>query len=81
MYPLKWEVGLILWRTKQPSVPSVESASSKAIAVLLLQNAGSDRDIDFLQLALADEIATALRYVSRSRFLHLPQQASTTVRI
>jgi TolB-like protein len=40
-----------------------EPASSKAIAVLPLQNAGSDKDIDFLRLALADEIATALSHV------------------
>jgi TolB-like protein/tetratricopeptide (TPR) repeat protein len=31
--------------------------------VLPLQNAGSDKDIDFLRLALADEIATALSHV------------------
>src|SRR5262249_44133494 len=54
---------LILWQAKHPTVHSVESASSRAIAVLPLQNAGPDKDIDFLQLALADEIATALSYV------------------
>jgi eukaryotic-like serine/threonine-protein kinase len=54
---------LILWQAKHPSVHRVESPNSKAIAVLPLQNAGSDKDIDFLQLALADEIATALSYV------------------
>jgi serine/threonine protein kinase len=56
-------VCFILWQTKHPSVRPVESARSKAIAVLPLQNAGSDKDIDFLQLALADEIATALSHV------------------
>jgi eukaryotic-like serine/threonine-protein kinase len=55
-------VTLILWQAKH-SVHPVETASSKAIAVLPLQNAGSDKDIDFLQLALADEIATALSHV------------------
>src|SRR5947208_7182348 len=54
---------LIFWQAKRPSVHPVESATSRAIAVLPLQNAGSDKDIDFLQLALADEIATALSYV------------------
>src|ERR1700720_4945084 len=35
----------------------------KTIAVLPLQNLGADKDIDFLRLALADEIATSLSYV------------------
>jgi eukaryotic-like serine/threonine-protein kinase len=56
-------LALIVWQAMHPSVRPVEFASSKAIAVLPLQNAGSDKDIDFLRLALADEIATALSYV------------------
>jgi eukaryotic-like serine/threonine-protein kinase len=56
-------VALMLWQTKRPSVQPIESASSKAIAVLPLQNASSDKDIDFLRLSLADEIATALSRV------------------
>jgi TolB-like protein len=56
-------LGLILWQAKRPSVHPVEPASARAIAVLPLQNAGSDKDIDFLQLALADEITTALSHV------------------
>src|ERR1700721_1447322 len=35
----------------------------KTIAVLPLQNLGSDKNVDFLRLALADEIATSLSYV------------------
>src|ERR1700689_2947003 len=35
----------------------------KTIAVLPLQNLGADKNIDFLRLALADEIATSLSYV------------------
>src|SRR5438552_4069598 len=54
---------LIFWQAKRPSVHPVASASPTAIAVLPLQNAGSDKDIDFLRLALADEIATALSHV------------------
>jgi len=54
---------LIFWQAKRPLVHPVESATSRAIAVLPLQNAGSDKDIDFLRLALADEIATALSHV------------------
>src|SRR5437660_6456780 len=56
-------LGLIFWQAKRPSVHPVASASPTAIAVLPLQNAGSDKDIDFLRLALADEIATALSHV------------------
>ena len=37
--------------------------SQTAVAVLPLQNVGSDKGVDFLRLALADEIATALSYV------------------
>jgi TolB-like protein len=33
------------------------------VAVLPLQNLGADKDLDFLRLALADEIATSLSYV------------------
>jgi serine/threonine protein kinase/tetratricopeptide (TPR) repeat protein len=45
-----------------PSAPTA-SASQKAVAVLPLQNLGSAADIDFLRMALADEIATTLTYV------------------
>jgi eukaryotic-like serine/threonine-protein kinase len=48
---------------KQRSAPVVVTASQKTVAVLPLQNLGSDKDVDFLRLALADEIATALSYV------------------
>jgi len=41
----------------------VVTASQKTVAVLPLQNIGSDKNVDFLRLALADEIATSLSYV------------------
>jgi serine/threonine protein kinase/tetratricopeptide (TPR) repeat protein len=54
----------IFWFFKQRSATAVPvAASQKAVAVLPLQNIGSDKDVDFLRLALADEIATALSYV------------------
>ena len=53
----------ISWLVKQRSAPVVVTASQKTIAVLPLQNLGSDKDVDFLRLALADEIATSLSYV------------------
>jgi eukaryotic-like serine/threonine-protein kinase len=52
-----------LWRDKARSGPGAGSAGQKAIAVLPLQNLGSNADLDFLRLALADEIATSLTYV------------------
>src|ERR1700734_4116288 len=53
-------VAVSLWRSRHPTFTPVDSANPKAIAVLPFQNAGSDKDADFLQLALPDEIATAL---------------------
>jgi TolB-like protein len=52
------------WFFKQRPTPVVgNAASQKTVAVLPLQNLGSDKDLDFLRLALADEIATSLSYV------------------
>jgi serine/threonine protein kinase len=56
-------IAVFLGRSKRPALPSVESASSSAIAVLPFQNVGPDKAADFLQLALPDEIANALSYV------------------
>jgi TolB-like protein len=54
----------IFWFVKQRSAPAVVvNASQRTIAVLPLQNLGADKDVDYLRLALADEIATALSYV------------------
>jgi serine/threonine protein kinase len=51
------------WFLKQRPARAVGSVSQKTIAVLPLQNLGADKDLDFLRLALADEIATSLSYV------------------
>jgi serine/threonine protein kinase/tetratricopeptide (TPR) repeat protein len=48
---------------RRPSPTAVTTASQKTVAVLPLQNLGADKDLDFLRLALADEIATSLSYV------------------
>jgi eukaryotic-like serine/threonine-protein kinase len=53
----------VFWFVEHRSKPVVVTASQKTVAVLPLQNLGSDKDVDFLRLALADEIATALSYV------------------
>src|ERR1700687_4062675 len=56
-------LAVLIWQVKQRAAPVVGSASQKAIAVLPFQNMGSNADLDFLRLALADEIATSLTYV------------------
>jgi len=56
-------VAVLFWFVRQRPVPSVVSAGQRTIAVLPLQNLGSNKDVDFLRLALADEIATSLSYV------------------
>ncbi|HEY4902883.1 MAG TPA: serine/threonine-protein kinase [Candidatus Sulfotelmatobacter sp.] len=43
--------------------PAVTAVSQRTVAVLPLQNLGGDKELDFLKLALADEIATSLSYV------------------
>jgi eukaryotic-like serine/threonine-protein kinase len=52
-----------LLRWKRPASESVGASAQTAVAVLPFQNAGSDKDIDFLRLALPDEIATSLSRV------------------
>ena len=56
-------MAFFLWQFRHPAITPVDSASPRAIAVLPFQNVGSDKDTDFLQLALPDEIANALSYV------------------
>jgi serine/threonine protein kinase/tetratricopeptide (TPR) repeat protein len=53
----------IFWFLKQRPAAVVSTSSQKTVAVLPLQNLGADKDLDFLRLALADEIATSLSYV------------------
>jgi len=53
----------IYWPKKHSAPPVASSANPTTIAVLPFQNMGSDKDVDFLSLALPDEIATALSYV------------------
>jgi eukaryotic-like serine/threonine-protein kinase len=54
---------IFFWQTRRQSAVAVGSPGSKTLAVLPLQNLGADKDVDFLRLALADEIATSLSYV------------------
>ena len=56
-------VAVFLWQFRHPATSVIDAANPRAIAVLPFQNAGSDKDADFLRLALPDEIANALSYV------------------
>jgi serine/threonine protein kinase len=58
-------LGIFFWQSRRanPTVPTASSSGPKTVAVLPLQNLGADKDLDFLRLALADEIATSLSYV------------------
>jgi TolB-like protein len=50
----------LLWRYQRPASVPGGPAAQTAVAVLPFQNAGSDKGIDYLRLALPDEIATTL---------------------
>ena len=56
-------IAFLLWRSLYRTASHATSANPTTIAVLPFQNVGSDKDTDFLRLALPDEIATALSYV------------------
>jgi len=53
----------ISWFVRQRAGPVIVKTSQRTVAVLPLQDLGSDKDVDFLRLALADEIATDLSYI------------------
>src|SRR5713101_1104959 len=57
-------IALISWWVEPRKVlpPSSPSPTVRTVAVLPFQNVGSDTSIDFLRLALPDEIATILSY-------------------
>ena len=56
-------VAIYFWRFQQRTPPVASAGNPTTVAVLPFQNMGSDKDSDFLRLALPDEIATALSYV------------------
>ncbi|HZC24863.1 MAG TPA: protein kinase, partial [Candidatus Binatia bacterium] len=55
-------IAAIYWFARGSNNPASVNAAQRTVAVLPLQNLGSDKDVDFLRLALADEIATSLSY-------------------
>src|SRR6201997_1141002 len=57
-------IGGLIWRLKTSPSPGTKAASRPAtIAVLPFQNLGSEKDADFLRMALPDEVATTLSSV------------------
>ena len=56
-------LGFFYWQSRHHPPPATGSAGPTTIAVLPFQNMGADKDVDFLRLALPDEIATDLSYV------------------
>ena len=56
-------IAVLLRQAKHRTSSPVSSATLTTVAVLPFQNLGSEKDADFLRLALPDEIATALSYV------------------
>ena len=54
---------VVFWQLQHRASPTVSSANPTTVAVLPFQNMSADKDVDFLRLALPDEIATALSYV------------------
>jgi serine/threonine protein kinase len=69
-------VGLLIWflRGTTTPQPSKTTAAPVTIAVLPFQNLGSDKEDDFLRMALPDEIATTL---SAARSLSIRPFATT----
>ena len=54
---------IFFWQSKRQAGPATNSTNPTTVAVLPFQDMGSDKDADFLRLALPDEIATDLSYV------------------
>src|SRR5438876_3819566 len=56
-------IAVLLRQAKHRTSSPVSSATLTTVAVIPFQTLGSEKDADFLRLALPDEIATALSYV------------------
>jgi eukaryotic-like serine/threonine-protein kinase len=56
-------VATLSWYSNRRVAPASGPAAQTTVAVLPFQNLGSDKDTDFLRMALPDEIATTLSYV------------------
>jgi len=57
--------GQQFWQARRAATRTAGPEGLITLAVLPLQNMGGDKDLDYLRLAVADEIATSLSYVRR----------------
>ena len=55
-------IGSYFWKSRSRAEPATSSKGPTTVAILPFQNMGADKEIDYLRLALPDEIATALSY-------------------
>ena len=55
-------LAIFVWQGKRHEAPKAGAASPMTVAVLPFQNMSADKDVDFLRLALPDEVATTLSY-------------------
>jgi serine/threonine protein kinase/tetratricopeptide (TPR) repeat protein len=53
-------IAAMFWRSTHDKIPFVGESIPTTVAVLPFQNVSADKDMDFLRLALPDEIATRL---------------------
>jgi serine/threonine protein kinase len=56
-------IGTFYWESRHHAAPANSFANPTTLAVLPFQNMGADKDVDYLRLALPDEIATDLSYI------------------
>jgi serine/threonine protein kinase/tetratricopeptide (TPR) repeat protein len=63
-------VSVVLWQSTRGKASAVRASTPTTVAVLPFQNVTADKDMDFLRLALPDEIATRLS--SEQRLLIRP---------
>jgi eukaryotic-like serine/threonine-protein kinase len=56
-------LAIFFWHSRRQPAPAASSVNPTTVAVLPFQNMGPDKDIDYLRLALPDEVTTALSYV------------------
>jgi serine/threonine protein kinase/tetratricopeptide (TPR) repeat protein len=55
-------IAAVFWKLMHRNAPNASSANPTTVAVLPFQNMSGEPGVDFLRLALPDEIATALTY-------------------
>jgi eukaryotic-like serine/threonine-protein kinase len=56
-------LAIYFWQSKRGAAFGIKSTGPTTVAILPFQNMGPDKSIDYLGLALPDEVATGLSYV------------------